>query len=60
MKINGGTWQIYKKAAQDMWELSALEGGAWILKSEEAQERLGGRSVEMDLLMCRDRRCGMI
>lgn len=37
MKINGGTWQIYKKAAQDMWELSALEGGAWILKSEEAQ-----------------------
>lgn len=39
MKING-TWQIYKKAAQDVWELSVSEGGAWILKSEEAQERL--------------------
>lgn len=40
MKINGGMWQIYKKAAQDIWELSVLEESTWILKSEEAQERL--------------------
>lgn len=36
MKINSGTWQIYKKAAQYMWEFSVLEGSAWILKSGEA------------------------
>lgn len=40
-----------KKAAQDMWELSLSGGGAWILQSEEAQERLGCGTAEVDLLI---------